>query len=59
MSWSADDVADELATLWQLDTDHIRDDWVIHTRGYSEGEFALQLDGATYVVTVEQVRGQQ
>ena len=56
MAWTEEDVAQELADLFELDTDRSKEGWVVYNRGYSDGEFALRLGDSTFVVTVEKVR---
>ena len=56
MAWTEQEVAQELADLFELDTDRSNEGWVIHTRGYGPGEFALQQEDSTYTVIVEKVR---
>ena len=57
MAWTEGEVAQELADLFELDTDRSNEGWLIHTRGYGPGEFALQQEDSTYTVIVEKVRG--
>ena len=57
MAWTEEDLAIELADLFELDSGRSQEGWVVWTTpAYGRDEFALQLGDATFVVTVEKVR---
>lgn len=53
--WTEDNVLDEIATLWQLDTDRQGEGWTIAVQPHDDDLMLVSDDGDTFIVTVERV----